>query len=82
VGNDYDRRLLEAVAARRRRLRAALVLGRLRTRRTTSDNLNRMLVGLVLATLLAAGCVGVSFIQQALQAQRVHSATAGGGGTR
>lgn len=82
VGNDYDRRLLEAVAARRRRLRAALLLGRLRTRRATSDNLNRVLAGLVLAALLAAGCVGVSFIQQALQQQRTHSAPAGGGGTR
>jgi hypothetical protein len=82
VGNDYDRRLLEAVAARRRRLRAALLLGRLRTRRVTSDNLNRILVGLVLAALLAAGCVGVSFVQQALQQQRTHSATTGGGGPR
>jgi hypothetical protein len=82
VGNDYDRRLLEAVAARRRRLRAALLLGGLRTRRATSDNLNRILVGLVLGALLAAGCVGVSFIQHALQQQRVQPTTVGGDGTR
>jgi hypothetical protein len=70
MGTEYDAQLLEAVAARRRRLRDALLWGRLRARRTTSDNLSRILIGVVLSALLAAGCVGVSFIQHALLQQQ------------
>ncbi|GAA1676578.1 hypothetical protein [Fodinicola feengrottensis] len=78
MARDYDTQLLESVAVRRRRLRDALIWGRLRTRRTISDNVVRFLIGLVLAGLGCAACVGWSYLQKALadQAKQAKSATA------
>ena len=66
---DYDAQLLEAVAVRRRRLRNALLLGRARARRSISDNLTGVAVGCVLTAVVCAGCVGWSFVRDALAAQ-------------
>jgi hypothetical protein len=66
---DYDAQLLEAVAVRRRRLRNALLLGRARARRSISDNLVALTAGCVLAAVVCAGCVGWSFVREALAAQ-------------
>jgi hypothetical protein len=66
---DYDAQLLEAVAVRRRRLRNALLLGRARTRRSIADNLVAVLIGAVLAAAACAGCVGWSFLHDAVTAQ-------------
>lgn len=64
---DYDSQLLESVAVRRRRLRDAVRYGVLRTRRTVNENLTRVLVGLLIATVVAFGCAGWSYLQHQLQ---------------
>lgn len=66
---DYDAQLLEAVAVRRRRLRNALLLGAGRTRRSLRDNVAAIAVGCVVAALVGAGCVGWSFVENALATQ-------------
>ena len=67
MARDLDAQLLESVTVRRRRLRDALLWGRLRVRRTASENVGRFLAGCVLAAVLCAGCVGWSFLSDALE---------------
>lgn len=71
---DYDTQLLESVAVRRRRLRDALLFGRLRARRTLDENLVKAFIGLVIAAVLCAGCVGWSFIKQQRALQKKQQA--------
>jgi hypothetical protein len=66
VVRDYDTQLLESVAVRRRRLRDALLRGVLHARRSTNNNLRRVLVGALVAAVLCAGCVGWSFLAHQL----------------
>jgi hypothetical protein len=63
VARDLDAALLESVRVRRRRLRDAFLHGALRTRRTTADNVRRLVIGLILAALACAICAGVSFVK-------------------
>jgi len=70
MARDPDAQLLESVAVRRRRLRAALLLGRARGRRPSAEGVAPLLGGAVLAALLCAGCVGWSFLSNALAEQR------------
>lgn len=72
---DYDATLLESVAVRRRRLRDGLLRGRLRTRRTFSDGVARVAIGIVLTAVLSAGCVGWSFLKNLLENQNRSSAS-------
>ncbi len=67
MARDFDAQLLESVAVRRRRLRDALLWGSLRTRRSASEVLGRMVAGAVVAAVLCAGCVGWSFLQDQLE---------------
>ena len=67
---DLDVQLLESVAVRRGRLREALIWGRERRVRSTVDNLKRLAVGVVLAAVGSAGCVGYSFVQDLLAQQQ------------
>lgn len=67
MARDLDAQLLESVTVRRRRLRDALLWGRLRVRRSASENVARFLGGCVLAALICAGCVGWSFLSDALE---------------
>jgi hypothetical protein len=67
---DLDVQLLESVAVRRSRLREALIWGRERRVRSTVDNLKRLAVGVVLAAIASAGCVGWSFVQDLLARQQ------------
>jgi hypothetical protein len=66
---ELDVQLLESVAVRRSRLREALIWGRDRRIRATVDNLKRLAVGVVLAAVASAGCVGWSFVQDLLAQQ-------------
>ncbi|WP_419994485.1 hypothetical protein [Streptomyces boninensis] len=66
MAQDYDSQLLESVAVRRRRLRDAVLFGELRGRRTLDERLGRAFVGIVIAAVLCAGCVGWSFISHRL----------------
>lgn len=66
---EYDTQLLESVAVRRARMREALLWGHSRRERSTADNLKRFAVGLILAAVIGAGCVGVSFVRNLLAQQ-------------
>ncbi len=70
MSRDLDVQLLESVAVRRGRLREALVWGRERRMRATVDNLKRLGIGVVLAAVASAGCVGWSFVQDLLAQQQ------------
>lgn len=63
MARDYDRQLLESVAVRRRRLRDAALFGSLATRRTFSEQTGKILASVVVAAILAAGCVGWAYLQ-------------------
>lgn len=67
---DFDAQLLESVAVRRRRMRAALLWGTLRNRRRAAENVMRFVVAIAVAAVLAAGCVGWAFLQHQLERQR------------
>jgi hypothetical protein len=67
---ELDVQLLESVAVRRGRLRESLVWGRERRVRSTVDNLKRLAVGVVLAAVGSAGCVGYSFIHNLIAQQQ------------
>ena len=66
MARDLDVQLLEAVSVRRGRLREALLWGRDRRRLATVNGVRQFLAGLVLAAVVCAGCVGCSFLQQAV----------------
>ncbi|MFE1029336.1 hypothetical protein ACFW5I_33140 [Streptomyces sp. NPDC058818] len=59
---DYDSQLLESVSVRRRRLRDALLFGTRRQRRSVDERLGKVVVGIVIAAVVCAGCVGWSFV--------------------
>ncbi|MDJ0345621.1 hypothetical protein QMK19_25850 [Streptomyces sp. H10-C2] len=63
---DYDSQLLESVSVRRRRLRDAVLFGGQRQRRSVDERLGKVFVGVVIAAVLCAGCVGWSFISHRL----------------
>jgi len=69
MSRDLDAQLLESVAVRRGRLREALLWGRERRLRSTGDNLKRFAAGVVVAAIVAAGCVGWSFVAHMLASQ-------------
>jgi hypothetical protein len=75
MAREYDAALLESVAVRRNRIRESLLWGRQRRARATVDNIKRLGVGVVLAAVGCAGCVGWSFVQRAVAAQQHHQAT-------
>ncbi|MDN3358842.1 TNT domain-containing protein [Actinomadura sp. DC4] len=70
MARDYDTQLLESVAVRRRRLRDALLFGRQRARRTLDESINKILIGLCVAAVVCAGCVGWSLVKTQLLKQK------------
>jgi hypothetical protein len=70
MARELDVQLLESVAVRRGRLRDALIWGRERRVRSTVDNLKRLGIGVILAAVASAGCVGWSFVQDLLATQQ------------
>lgn len=69
MAREYDAQLLESVSARRHRMRESLLWGRERRARATLDNIKRLGLGMVLAAVACAGCVGWSFLQDMLAAR-------------
>lgn len=51
-------------------MRDSLLWGRERRERATLDNIKRLAISVILAAVACAGCVGWSFLQQALAAQQ------------
>jgi hypothetical protein len=70
---EYDVQLLESVAVRRARMREVLLWGRHRRQLATEDNLKRFAIGLVLAAVASAGCVGWAYLQKVSGHQRHQS---------
>jgi hypothetical protein len=62
MARDYDSQLLESVSVRRGRLRGALLYGSARGRRSADVGVRRLVVGLAVAAVVCAGCVGWSFV--------------------
>ncbi|SIT89041.1 hypothetical protein [Microbacterium sp. RU33B] len=59
---DRDALLLEAVRVHRERLSAALVFGPVAARRSVGTNIQRFIGSIVVAAVVCAVCVAVSFI--------------------
>jgi hypothetical protein len=76
MSRELDAQLLESVAVRRNRLRESLLWGRERRVRAVGDNLKRFATGVILAAVVAAGCVGWSFVQQLLAERAAQQDTA------
>ncbi len=60
--------LIESVAAHRKRLKQAFLLGGIAERRAVDNGLKSTVVSFVLAAVMCAGCVGFSFVQSLLAA--------------
>lgn len=60
-----DALLLESVGTHRKRLRQALLFGRLDDRRQVTDNVRRFIGGIILAAVVGVGCLGFSFVTAA-----------------
>lgn len=67
---DYDAQLIESVSVRRNRLTSALLFGRNRLQRRWIDSIRMFLFSVAVAALLAAVCVGYSFVTNLLAEQR------------
>lgn len=63
MAQNSDAILLESARVHRARLRAAFLHGDLRHRRTTNDNVKRLIGSVVVAAVACAGCAGWSFFQ-------------------
>ncbi|WIK84567.1 hypothetical protein CJ193_001480 [Pseudoglutamicibacter albus] len=67
---NHDEQILESVAVRRQRLSLALLYGNDRRRRTFMTGIKHVVIGLIIAALICAGCVGFSFISSLFKKER------------
>lgn len=65
----YDQQVVEAEENRRTRLHGAVFFGPDRWRRRWPRTIRRLVIGLFLAALIAAGCVATSFIVNLVEQQ-------------
>lgn len=70
MANDYDNQLIESVVVRRNRITSALLFGDNPHQRRWVDSVRLFLFSIALAALIAAICVGYSFISNLLAQQR------------
>lgn len=70
MAGNRDTVLIETVRTHRNRLVAAFLHGEVEERRTVNDNVRRFVVGLVIAAVAAAGCVGTAFVIDYLAQQQ------------
>lgn len=70
MAREYDTQLIESVAVRRARMRELLLWGRQRRARATGDGFKWLRIGLILATVACAVCVGWSFLQNVIAQQQ------------
>ncbi len=68
--HDYDQQLLESIGVRRNRLVAAVLYGPNRSRRNFTDLVRNFLIGLIIAALIATGCVAASFVTTLFDRER------------
>jgi len=74
VASDYDNQLIESVAVRRNRLLTALLYGSNPNERRWADTVKLFLFSIALAALIAAVCVGYSFVTNLLEQNRAKQA--------
>lgn len=67
---DYDTQLIESVLVRRNRLTSALLFGRNPFQRRWMDSTKTFLFSVAVAALIAAVCVGYSFVTNLLAEQQ------------
>jgi hypothetical protein len=70
VASDYDNQLIESVSVRRNRLTTALLYGENPNERRWMDSVKMFLFSIAVAALVAAICVGYSFVSNLLEDQR------------
>ncbi len=68
--NDYDNQLIESVSVRRNRLTTALLYGTNPYERRWLDSVRLLMFSIAVAALIAAICVGYSFVSNLLADQR------------
>ncbi|XAS68086.1 hypothetical protein V3C33_01765 [Micrococcaceae bacterium Sec5.7] len=76
MGEDYDARLLESAKVRKHQLDDALLFGGNAQERSYSTNTMRLMYSLLIAALVAAVCVGFSFVQHLLSERNSSAAVA------
>lgn len=76
MAENYDARLLESAKVRKHRLDDALLFGTNPQERTYSTNTMRLMYSLLIAALIAAVCVGFSFVQHLLSERDAPAALA------
>lgn len=69
MAEDFDTRLVESAKARKHRLDDALLFGSNPQERRYSSTGTALMYSLLVAALVAAICVGFSFVQQVLAEQ-------------
>jgi hypothetical protein len=69
VADDYDARLLESARVRKHRLDDSLLFGGNTQERSYTSATGRLLQSLLIAALVAAICVGYSFVHSLLEDQ-------------
>ncbi|MBD3942211.1 hypothetical protein IF188_10940 [Microbacterium sp. NEAU-LLC] len=77
MAEEQDRVLVEGARIQRMRLAAALLFGRIDERRTVNDNMRRLMGSLIVAAIVCAGCVGVSYVSKVLADQAAQSSSVG-----
>ncbi|WP_309081185.1 hypothetical protein [Zhihengliuella sp.] len=74
MSTEFDAQLIEAVSVRRDRLMDALLFGANPTERRWRSTLRLFLYSVVIAALIAAICVGISFVTHILEQQAAEKA--------
>lgn len=75
MAEDYDSRLLESARVRKHRLDDSLLFGGNPQERSYTTLTTRLMQSLLIAALVAAICVGYSFVQHLLNEQSARQAT-------
>ncbi|MCC3269701.1 hypothetical protein MUG94_05175 [Arthrobacter gengyunqii] len=70
MASDYDNQLIESVTVRRQRLLTALLFGENPNERRWMDSVRLFLLSVAAATVIAAACVGYSFVSNLLAENR------------
>lgn len=70
MAREYDSQLMESVGVRRRRLRDALLFGTRRGRQTMDEYVGKAFIGVAVAAIGCAGCVGWSYLDRELGKQK------------
>lgn len=65
----FDQQIVESVALRRQRLRNAFFFGAQRWRRQALDHVKPLLLGVIAAAVIAAGCIATSFVMKLMDRQ-------------